>query len=53
MCRTVHESLSFVQDTQTNIFVGIPERNRKMYRDCFAATVLTSVVGISLSGYYF
>ena len=53
MCRTAHESLRVIQDTQTNVFVGIPDRNRKFYRDCFAGTVFTAVVGISLSGYYF
>jgi uncharacterized protein YbaR (Trm112 family) len=53
MCRTVHESLSVVQDTQTNVFVGIPDRTRRVYRDCFAMTLLTSVVAISVSGYYF
>jgi hypothetical protein len=52
MCRTEHQSLSVVQNIETNIFVNSPT-NRKFFRDALLCTAVTSVISLSCGGYFY
>lgn len=49
MCRTRHESLSFVQNAPTPIVVVNGIRNKEFFRNFFVGTIASTVLFVSLN----
>lgn len=52
MCRTRHENLQMVQQTE-RVFISVPTVSKKFFRDALLCTLTTSIVAMSVSGTWF